>query len=415
MFGLFEGGIIGGLVKGIGSIKSPFHVTGVQTKRSPYQSGSPYDAGAPEWDSSGMPVGRMPRGDYALDYQYEANRRAEQRRQALWGDAQGALQQGADLLQTYRPGGASALASGIFNQQSNLYGTQALNTVAPDMLIGWREDERQKALAEEQRRYNASQKMAKLGMLLNINSTFKPLGSAAPVPQQDTTGSANVGGGDNSFGQPSAANIPGGGHLSDGGPVPAVQSAYGGGEVPGALPSTLAPDAAGGAGGGVAPALSGGMGGGEGGGGLGALGAILGAVTGGAGAAAGGAIGGAGAGAGAGAAAGGAAGGAAAGAGAGAAAGGAAGGMSAAGASGLGSGVAGGNVGLTSFSGADVAQAAGRIAPVGQNSAIMDYASQPYSQELTRMMQQSAFDRLAAARSPTLVRPMSGYRTGGGF
>lgn len=386
--------------------------TDVQTKQAPYQSGSPYDSNAPAWDSSGMPVGRMPRGDYALDYQYEANRRAEQRRQALWGDSQGALQQGADLMQMYRPGGASALASGIFSQQASMYGTQALNTVAPDMLIGWREDERQKALAEEQRRYNRSQANFRMGMFAQA---LMPLSSGVPQPGGDSsTGSNQVGSADTGYGQPNATGLPPGQHLSDGGPVPAVQSAYGGGEVPGALPSTLGPDAAVGGGGAAAgaagdTAVGGALGGGA---GAGALGAVLGAVTGGAGAAiGGGALGGAGTGA----AASGAAGGAAAGAGAGAAAGGAAGGMSAAGASGLGSGIAGGNVGLTSFSGADVAQAAGRIAPVGQNSAIMDYASQPYSQELTRMMQQSAFDRLAAARSPTLVRPMSGYRTGGGF
>lgn len=396
-------GLLGGAISGI---KSPFHASKVSAKPAPYQSGSPYDANAPQWDASGMPVGQMPRGDYALDYQYEANRRAEQRRQALWGDAHGALQQGTNLLQMYRPGGASALASGIYNQQASLYGTQALNTVAPDMLIGWREDQRQQALAEEQNRYNQSQANFKAGMLLQA---AMPLAGGIPQPGGEaSTGSNQVGSGANSYGQPTPSGA--GGTITSQGGVPQVQG-YGSSEVPGALPSILGEGgasggAAQGAASGAPAAAAGGTAGGAAGG---ALGAILGAVTGGiGGAAAGGASGGALGGASTGAAASGAAGGAAAGAGAGSA-GGAAGGAGAGAASGLGSGIGGGNVGLTSFSGADVAQAAGRIAPIGQNSAILNYSGHPYSQELTRMMQDSAFQRLsAAARSRLNWNDLSG-------
>jgi hypothetical protein len=87
----------------------------------------------------------MPKGKYQFDYQYEANRRAEQRRQALWGDAQNSLRQGLDLFQSYRPGGSAAAASGFYGQKAQLYGTQALNTEAPDLLIDYREQLRQRA------------------------------------------------------------------------------------------------------------------------------------------------------------------------------------------------------------------------------------------------------------------------------
>jgi len=105
----------------------------------------PYGPNAPAWDAAGFPEGPMPKGKFALDYQYEANRRAEQRRQVLWGDAQGSMQQGMDLFQSYRPGGAAAAASGMYGQKAGLSATQALNTAAPDLLIDWREQIRARA------------------------------------------------------------------------------------------------------------------------------------------------------------------------------------------------------------------------------------------------------------------------------
>ena len=99
----------------------------------------PYGPNAPQWDESGFPVGPMPRGKYALDYQYEANRRAEAKRRALWGDAQNVMRQGLNLFQSYRPGGSAAAASGMYGQRAGLYATQAMNTEAPDLLIDWRE------------------------------------------------------------------------------------------------------------------------------------------------------------------------------------------------------------------------------------------------------------------------------------
>ena len=83
------------------------------------------------WDAEGFPTGPMPRGEYVLDWQYEANRRTEQRRNALWGDAHQALAQGTELFQSYRPGGSAALASGQYSNQASLYGSQAMSQESP--------------------------------------------------------------------------------------------------------------------------------------------------------------------------------------------------------------------------------------------------------------------------------------------
>lgn len=119
-----------------------------------YESPSPYSglnttgSGPQQWDANGFPVGPMPRGDMALDWQYEANRRSETRRQALWGDAQNTMRQGLDLMQSYRPGGSAALASGMYGQKAGLYGNQAQDTEAPDLLMGYRDWQQAKADAE---------------------------------------------------------------------------------------------------------------------------------------------------------------------------------------------------------------------------------------------------------------------------
>lgn len=109
-----------------------------------YQSPSPY-SGNVQWDETGRPVGQMPRGNFALDYQYEADRRTQQRRDALWSDARQALQRGAGLLESYRPGGAAALSSGIYGQMAGMYGQQAMTQESPDLLMGYREHKQEMA------------------------------------------------------------------------------------------------------------------------------------------------------------------------------------------------------------------------------------------------------------------------------
>ena len=133
----------------------------------------PYAPNAPGWDETGTPIGKQIGGHYALDWQHEANRRAAQRRQALWGDAHQAMRQGLNLFQSYRPGGSAALASGTVQNQSSLYATQALNTDAPDLMIQYRQEQADKARRD-------AKKMA-------IGQFLKPLSGGVPGLQPDQT------------------------------------------------------------------------------------------------------------------------------------------------------------------------------------------------------------------------------------
>ncbi len=329
-------------------------------------TGSPYEEGAPGWDADGMPIGRMPRGENALLWQYEANRRARTRRQALWNDATGALDQGANLLQSYRPGGSAALASGIHRQKAQMFGTQALNYSAPDLLIGYREEQRQIALKKNEDALRDATMLA----------AFKPLsGGLSALPQQDQGSPAagavdTAGGGPAPGGGGGPGSVPGGGAGAGAsaqlGPAASQPAALGGG-------AATAGQAAGGT---AAPAA---IGGGSALGAGGAVGAALGAVTGGVGAAAGAAGG---------AAAGGAAGGAAAGTAAGAAAGTAAGGAAVGGA-------AAGGVGTGAGIGAGSAQAA--AAQVGSQSAVRSFAQDAARNASVKIMERSAMQRLEEA------------------
>jgi hypothetical protein len=202
---------------------------------------NPYGPNAPQWDESGFPVGPMPKGKYALDYQYEANRRAEQRRQTLWGDAQGAQRQAESLLSSYRPGGSAALASNIYGQRGGMYATQALNTSAPDLLIDWREQIRARAEQKANELNRNAQLITGLSAFNILGGTAAPMagpGPAQPGAQntQGTGGSYNTST-DNSAAF-NAANAPSGG--PQGGPVsptPGGGAGYGGGVLPGILPA----------------------------------------------------------------------------------------------------------------------------------------------------------------------------------
>lgn len=134
-----------------------------------YQSPDPYAEGnGIQWDSTGRPIGQMPRGGFALDYQYEADRRTEQRRQALWGDAQNTMRQGMDLMQSYRPGGSAALASGMYGQSASLYGQQAMSTESPDLLMGYREH--QQDLADRDRKQ--AEKLNRTMSIINAGASI---------------------------------------------------------------------------------------------------------------------------------------------------------------------------------------------------------------------------------------------------
>jgi len=141
-------------------------------------SPSPYDPSV-QWDPQGFPMGPMPRGgEMPLEYQYEANRRTEQRRQALWGDAQNTMRQGLDLLQSYRPGGAAAIASGMYGQRAGLYGQQAQTLESPDLLIDWRRDKQAKADIEARRLQRFNQVMAVGQLASNVAGALSGGGQA---------------------------------------------------------------------------------------------------------------------------------------------------------------------------------------------------------------------------------------------
>jgi len=177
------------------------------------------------FDDSGRPVlnGKpieRPGAETALDYQYLAEQEAERRRNNLWGDAQNQIRQGLDLFQSYRPGGSAALASGMFNQSASMYGTQALNTFAPDMLSEYREKQLQDEKRERDRARKFSQNMAMAQFGMNPLGLF----NSGPTPQPDAPTPSTPAGPN---GQPSAPTAPGGGGAVQAGPAAGAQVAGG--------------------------------------------------------------------------------------------------------------------------------------------------------------------------------------------
>lgn len=136
------------------------------------------ETGRPTMD--GNPIAR-PGPDFALDYQYLADQEAERRRLSLWSDAQNSIRQGLDLYQSYRPGGSAALASGMFQQSASMYGTQALNTQAPDMMAGYRDKQLADARRERERAQQFSERLA-MGQFLS-NPTGILTSGTTPQPQ----------------------------------------------------------------------------------------------------------------------------------------------------------------------------------------------------------------------------------------
>lgn len=151
-----------------------------------YESGDPYTTNV-QWDETGRPVGRMPRGKYALDYQYEADRRTQDRRNALWSDAHGALRQGQGMLESYRPGGAAALASGIYGQRAAMYGQQSMTLQSPDLLMGYREHKQDVADYERKKAVEDAQFMNLLGAGINLLG-MGGLGGGGAAGAQDASG-----------------------------------------------------------------------------------------------------------------------------------------------------------------------------------------------------------------------------------
>lgn len=102
-------------------------------KARSYESPDPYSV---QWDPrTGMPIGLQgpPGAHQARAYQYRAMEMARQRRESLWGSAEGAVRGGMNLFQSYRPGGAASLAAGLQSQLGSMYAAHAGSITEPDM------------------------------------------------------------------------------------------------------------------------------------------------------------------------------------------------------------------------------------------------------------------------------------------
>lgn len=157
----------------------------------------------------------MPAEDTALAWQYEADRRTEQRRQALWGDAQNVMRQGTDLMQTYRPGGSAALASGMYQNRGAMYANQSMATESPDLLMQYREKAAFDAKGEAERQAREARHDANTALGIQLAGTVAGAATAGIAGAALTTAAAqyarqNSGGGVTAT-QGSGVSIPGGG------------------------------------------------------------------------------------------------------------------------------------------------------------------------------------------------------------
>lgn len=237
--------------------KEKLGIDPTQVQQTRPNTADPYGPDAPQWDENGFPVGRMPSGKYALDYQHEANRRTEGRRNALWGDAHNVMGQATDLLQSYRPGGSAALASGIHAQRANLYGSQAQSLEAPDLLMGYREHKQNEADAarKQSERFASTMGLVQTGAALLATVYGGPAAGAAAYGALGALGNAAA---------PGGGGGGAGGQAGGYGPQMGAPSGYeGAAPSPGMIgPQPGAPSGYFGGGGGAAPGMGAGGGGG---------------------------------------------------------------------------------------------------------------------------------------------------------
>lgn len=127
---------------------------------------------------TGYPVGQYgpPSARVALGYQYMADQATAQRRSAYFSSALGALQQGANVMASYRPGGAAALRSGLYQQQANLNYQIGTQQQSPDLLADYRRD----AGAQAQEAANrAAERQTALGVVQAAAGIFGGLSGGA--------------------------------------------------------------------------------------------------------------------------------------------------------------------------------------------------------------------------------------------
>lgn len=95
-------------------------------------------------DEFGIPRGaEPPPAEFAPMLQFQAERMAFERNRRLEGDADAAVQSAQGTFESYRPGGAAALAAGIHARRADVL--LASRAEAPDLLFDWRREQEFKA------------------------------------------------------------------------------------------------------------------------------------------------------------------------------------------------------------------------------------------------------------------------------
>lgn len=141
-----------------------------------------------QWDPfTFRPIGTAgpPAHEVALQYQYQADTLRDQRFNALYNDAYGALAQGNELLAGYRPGGSASLASGLLQNRASLLATQANALESPDLMSAYRED-------KEIRAERAAKKAARVQMLMGAAQMAAGAIGGSPAAVSDGAGNMAV-------------------------------------------------------------------------------------------------------------------------------------------------------------------------------------------------------------------------------
>ncbi len=188
------------------------------------------------FDEAFFPTGFFgpPHQNIAPFLQHEANREAGLARRARFQDAINSMQQGFSLLQSFRPGAAPALASGLLQNQAQLIAADAADIQAPDLMFSFRQDQ----MIAQRARDSRSARRARLGSIIGAVgagvATIATGGATAPLFLAAAANVAATAMG----GQPSQMPAGAGGGGGEGGGGPAAPE----GTVPGPFGAPSSPE-----------------------------------------------------------------------------------------------------------------------------------------------------------------------------
>src|SRR5574338_1289439 len=180
--------------------------------------------------------GGLPGSDIAPEVQLMAEAKAARRNLALarQGLSQGmnALQAGQETLSSYRPGGAAALTSGLFQSQADLAfrGALAQQQEAPDLMFRYDERKQKSAEAKAKSAALTSGLISLAGTAIGAGLTAATGGAAAPVALGlSFGGQGNPNQYPQPIGPPGSDSVSNPGQPPQIGPPTAQQAAQGGG------------------------------------------------------------------------------------------------------------------------------------------------------------------------------------------